>query len=529
VRWSVLVALLAGEAIALSVRFDTESLGDTPSGWAAFLAIMPQLARLAVVVAVVALLSCIRALVRDRSLHAAEIAARGRWRWSSWLAAHVAALAAFFYETSAVIENGRASGNHASYWVLAWAATAFVCIGSWGLCLLPPRFWWQTKTAMARGLTVGAAAGLIVWAASLWAERLWLPLADGTLRCVHRLLTLIYADVTCQADDFIIGTPAFQVHIAPGCSGYEGMGLIVAFLSAYLWIERGRLRFPHALVLLPLGAAAAWAANVLRIFALVIMGSSWSRSIAIGGFHSQAGWLTFIALALALVAAAGRLRFFEAADVQRAESGHNPAAAYLVPFLAAVATGILTAAFSDGFDLLYPLRVLAAAGALWWFRGRYREVRWSGSWHAVAAGAAVAGAWVLMAPPGDESSPAAELARWPAAVAMFWWASRIIGYLLVTPLVEELAFRGFLMRRLTSADFESVPLGRATPLAFVASSLAFGIEHGSFWLVGTLAGMAYALALSRRGSLGDALVAHATTNALLASYVLLTGHWSLWS
>jgi hypothetical protein len=40
--------------------------------------------------------------------------------------------------------------------------------------------------------------------------------------------------------------------------------------------------------------------------------------------------------------------------------------------------------------------------------------------------------------------------------------------------------------------------------------------------------MLYALALSRRGRLSDAVLAHATTNALLAAYVLTTGAWSLW-
>jgi hypothetical protein len=41
--------------------------------------------------------------------------------------------------------------------------------------------------------------------------------------------------------------------------------------------------------------------------------------------------------------------------------------------------------------------------------------------------------------------------------------------------------------------------------------------------------MGYALALYRRGSLTDAVVAHATTNALLAAYVLTTGSWALWT
>jgi membrane protease YdiL (CAAX protease family) len=47
-------------------------------------------------------------------------------------------------------------------------------------------------------------------------------------------------------------------------------------------------------------------------------------------------------------------------------------------------------------------------------------------------------------------------------------------------------------------------------------------------LAGTIAGLLYAAVFLRRGRIGDAVVAHATTNALLAGYVLLWGKWSLW-
>jgi hypothetical protein len=41
--------------------------------------------------------------------------------------------------------------------------------------------------------------------------------------------------------------------------------------------------------------------------------------------------------------------------------------------------------------------------------------------------------------------------------------------------------------------------------------------------------MFYALALYGRRKLSDAVLAHATTNALIAAHVLASGKWSLWS
>ena len=98
---------------------------------------------------------------------------------------------------------------------------------------------------------------------------------------------------------------------------------------------------------------------------------------------------------------------------------------------------------------------------------------------------------------------------------------------MTVPIAEELAFRGFLYRRLVDADFERVSFRQFTWVAFAVSSVLFGVMHGR-WLAGTLAGMCYALVMYRRGELGDAIAAHAITNAMIAAYVLATGHWLLW-
>ena len=62
-----------------------------------------------------------------------------------------------------------------------------------------------------------------------------------------------------------------------------------------------------------------------------------------------------------------------------------------------------------------------------------------------------------------------------------------------------------------------------------ASALRGALSYGVNWPAATLAGMAYALVYYRRGKLSDAVLAHATTNLLLAAYALATGDWSRWS
>jgi CAAX prenyl protease-like protein len=129
-----------------------------------------------------------------------------------------------------------------------------------------------------------------------------------------------------------------------------------------------------------------------------------------------------------------------------------------------------------------------------------------------------------------------EPSAWPLALqsadtftAGAWLAIRLFGYVLVVPVVEELAFRVYAMRRLIDSDVDGVPVGRLTVASFVVSSLLFGALHGPLWVQGTLAGMAFAGALYRRRRFGDAVLAHATTNGLIAIYVFVTGEWSVWS
>ncbi|MFO0953829.1 MAG: exosortase E/protease, VPEID-CTERM system, partial [Isosphaeraceae bacterium] len=376
---------------------------------------------------------------------------------------------------------------------------------------------------------------------------LWEPLGRATLWCVRGVLGLVFSDVTYRPAEAAVGARGFVVEVAPSCSGYEGVGLIWAFLGVYLWFFRRELRFPQAFWLVPVGTVVMWCANVARIVALVALGATLSPEVALGGFHSQAGWLAFNAVALGLVLLSRRAQLFAApeSDIESAVEhsptafeGPSPSAAYLAPLLGLVAAVMVTTALSppSGFDAFYPARVLVTAGLLWMFRDGHAELwgetnrRAWWSWTAVAIGLAVFVLWMALEPaaePGAGSSISDGLSRLPRGLAACWLAFRVLGSVVTVPLAEELAFRGYLTRRLIRADFSEVEPGRLTWPSLLISSLVFGILHGR-WLAGTIAGVLYALAYHRRGRLSDAVLAHALTNALIAAYVLATGSWSLW-
>jgi exosortase E/protease (VPEID-CTERM system) len=332
-----------------------------------------------------------------------------------------------------------------------------------------------------------------------------------------------------------IGTPLFQVMILPWCAGFEGTALMLVFSIAWLSFFRREFRFPQALLLIPAGMAVMWMSNAVRITVLILIGVAGAPGVAVGGFHSQAGWIAFTCVALGFVTLSRRMPWLSwrpPEEPRAVTAADNPTAAYLLPFVVILAVTMLSRAVSaGGLEYLYPLRFVAAATTLWFFRARYAELDWRFSWLSVGAGFLVFGLWIgldqLSGAPKDNAI-AAGLAAWPLWGRVAWLAVRTIAAVTTVPIAEELAFRGFLIRRLISSDFESLDPRKYTIVAVLLSSLAFGSLHGPRWIAGTLAGLIYALAYLRRGRIGDAVIAHALTNALLAACVLLGGKWYLW-
>ena len=107
-------------------------------------------------------------------------------------------------------------------------------------------------------------------------------------------------------------------------------------------------------------------------------------------------------------------------------------------------------------------------------------------------------------------------------------AVRTISCVIAVPILEELFWRGWLMRWLVDQNFLKVPFGTYVPSAFWAVAILFASEHGPYWDVGLAAGIVYNWWIIRSGKLADCILAHAVTNACLSAYVLSTGLWRYW-
>ena len=521
-RLATLAALFAVELLAVSIWLDAGvllgrgALAGIVHDWGAWSV------RLGVAIVLGSLIFAESRAKENLNRISAECAAKG----IAWplLAAHAASMAVFVWLSSILFQHG--SPAFANSLVLAWGFSGLVSLALAACALIPARVWIDIFRGTGDAWIYGLAAALVGCALGIVSWRLWVPLSHWTLSLVAIMLRPFVAVLFVDPSIMSIGTPSFHVEIAPECSGYEGIGLMVAFSSAWLWFFRRQWRFPQALLLIPAGIALIWVANAARIAGLILIGNAGAEQVALGGFHSQAGWIAFNIVAIGTCVLAQRIPALAHQAEPHADSS-NPTAAYLAPFAAILAAALISRAMSADFEWFYSLRVVAAAGALWYFRRSYRDLDWRFGWVAVTAGAAVFSIWMAFEKTFHSPAPSA-LVQASSVARIAWIASRIAGAVVMVPIAEELAFRGFLLRRLASSDFESVGWQAFSSMPFLISSVAFGILHGERWLAGTIAGAVFALVQLRRGRIGDSIAAHAVANALVAAWVLLAGDWKLW-
>jgi exosortase E/protease (VPEID-CTERM system) len=462
--------------------------------------------------------------------------------------AHLVALAALCLESFAAATGHEPLGISPALLFALRSALTLATALLLALALLPIPAWIRLRRATGLlwlyAILAGALTSLLRSPLqSLWTSQDFLLghwLQSATFTCVAHLLTPIVPGLQVDASGYILSAPNFAIFVAPACSGLEGLGLVLVFTLLWLFWFRREFLFPHALLLVPISLVAVWLLNVVRIAALMLIGNAGSPEIALTGFHSQAGWIAFTLVALSFSVATRHLRWAQrnapapaatsttASIEARGESAATPA--YLLPFLAILATSFFTRAASGAFEWLYPLRLVIALIALWCFRKTYRTLSFRFHWTAILAGLAVFLLWIA---PGLSSTPPssaipAGLAQLLPSARLVWIAFRIAAAVITVPITEELAFRGFLARRLTTRNFDSVPLAHLTLVPILISSLAFGLLHGSHWLPGIIAGIVFALLARYRNRLGDAIAAHATANLLLAIWVLARGDFGLW-
>jgi hypothetical protein len=220
------------------------------------------------------------------------------------------------------------------------------------------------------------------------------------------------------------------------------------------------------------------------------------------------------------------------------DSRRRATIAYTAPFLAFVGIMAIERLIPLPPQWLYTVRFLIVTSLIGVLSWPYLSFRPSAPWASIAVGVAVFVIWV--APDllfgyrhhwlfdnsitGSATSSMAPHVK----VNIGFILLRSFSSALMIPILEELFWRGWMMRWLIHHDFLAVPLGKYVPSAFWMVALLFASEHGPYWEVGLAAGIVYNWWIVRTRNLADCILAHSVTNAVLSAYVLVTDQWQYW-
>ena len=214
---------------------------------------------------------------------------------------------------------------------------------------------------------------------------------------------------------------------------------------------------------------------------------------------------------------------------------------YVLPLAAFLLLTGLEPTFEQFYPLFYMVKIIAVVATivtLWRFLPEAKPQK-QGIGLAVALGVLLTFVWVI----GDQITgllhlhlaflgkrvgynPFHEIAN-PVARTAFL-AVRFVGLVVVVPIVEEIFYRGFLLRFVTDPDdFRRVPIGRFTPGAFLFNVALMAFSHPE-WLVAAIFSMAMCSLVARTRNVFACIVAHGVTNLLLGIYVLVFHQWQYW-
>lgn len=400
------------------------------------------------------------------------------------------------------------------------------------LAIAPMAFWRTFIIRFYPGVFLAVAASLLIIFIAVLSQSTWNSLSEATFELSYWILSLYEPEIFVNAVTKELSVKGFLIRIDPQCSGYEGIGLVITFLTIYLIAFRKTLKFPNVLWLYVIGVPLIWILNAVRIATLASIGGHFSPQIAVTGFHSQAGWIMFLTVTLLLMFVSSRLAFFNklAREEKKADPAVRLAIALLAPFIAFMAASVIASAFSGGSggEWLYGLKVVAILLALWVYRDVYIGLIEQVSILSVLTGVLIGVLWIIT---DTNSERQQELAAWLQTLGggafAAWIAIRLFGTVFLIPIAEELAFRSYLHRALVARHFETVQHGQFSILAFSVSSLLFaGMHSGRFWEA-LLAGGLFAVLMYRTNRISDPIAAHMAANAVVGGWAVYAGQWSL--
>ena len=182
---------------------------------------------------------------------------------------------------------------------------------------------------------------------------------------------------------------------------------------------------------------------------------------------------------------------------------------------------------------VFPLQTVFCGALLVWF---WKTYEWGAKWHVITAvltGLVVLALWIspqwLLG--AEQRTDGFNPGLFAGSATLYWGTLilRFVRLVIVVPLLEEIFWRGFLLRYLIKEDFTKVSFGTFSWFSFGVVTVMFGLAHfGPDFIPALLTGAIYNLLAVKTRSLACCVLAHAVTNLGHGLYIMQTGQWGFW-
>lgn len=182
---------------------------------------------------------------------------------------------------------------------------------------------------------------------------------------------------------------------------------------------------------------------------------------------------------------------------------------------------------------IYPVQTLVCGGLVVFFWRAYSFAPPRRVMIAASIGILICILWItpqaFLHQPARNDGFNPELLRTAPAI---YWATilfRFLRLVVVVPLIEEVFWRGFLLRYVIDQDFEGVPIGAFSWPSFAVVAVLFMLSHATAdWPAAVLSGALFNSVAYVTRSLASCVVAHSVANLCLGLWIMQTSQWGFW-
>lgn len=218
-------------------------------------------------------------------------------RFFAFFAINLTILYLFFKLNIFMMQNPKIILENSSLFLSAWYISAFFLTITLFIAFFKKNYILNFIKKFIKPLSASALISLIFLYIYPLLENLWFNLSKLTASSSYILLKFFYPTqlIFSPGNAPTLILPKFRATIAAQCSGIEGITLFIFLFTLLLLIDWNIINKKKAVFLYIIGIIGTIILNILRITTIFLMGQMHSAELAVGFFHSNAGWILFSA------------------------------------------------------------------------------------------------------------------------------------------------------------------------------------------------------------------------------------------